>query len=205
MMKHYIERSLSFSRYIELLDVLLAQGKTTGPKQTEEMVEFGRINRRRMNRLEKTIKLGEDVRDAVAGSQRRLIWLVITEGWCGDAAQNIPAIERIASLSDKIETRYILRDENPELMDQFLTEGARSIPKLIALDPEKLEVLGTWGARPGPAQELYVEMKALGLEKALIMENMQRWYNADKAVSIQKEFAQLIRRWGLRPAAAAAA
>ena len=204
-MKHYIERSLSFTQYVELLDGLLEQGKTTGPSQTEDMVNYGRLNRLRMARLGKTIKVIDDVRDAAAGLERKLVWLIITEGWCGDAAQNIPAIEKIASLSENIETRYLLRDENLELIDRFLTDGARSIPKLVALDADMFQILGTWGARPRAAQDVFVEMKTRGIEKPLIMENMQRWYNADKAVSIQNEFAQLIRQWSRKPLAAAAA
>ncbi|MGH7783205.1 MAG: thioredoxin family protein, partial [Candidatus Binatia bacterium] len=109
-------------------------------------------------------------------------------------AQNIPIIEKIAAQSVSIETRYILRDENLELMDQFLTNDARSIPKLIALDSENHEVVGSWGSRPGPAQNLFYELKEKGIEKPLIMEDLQRWYNADRGHSIQKELAEFIMR-----------
>ena len=61
-----------------------------------------------------------------------MIWLIITEGWCGDAAQCIPTIEKIAAESKNIETHYVLRDENLDLIDEYLTNNARSIPKLIA-------------------------------------------------------------------------
>jgi len=124
-----------------------------------------------------------------------MIWLIITEGWCGDAAQNIPVIEKIASESVNIETRYVLRDENPELIDQFLSEGARSIPKLVSMDADTLEVIGSWGARPAAAQVLFHELKRQGVAKPLIMENLQRWYNDDRSGSIQNEFAQLIEQW----------
>jgi hypothetical protein len=132
-----------------------------------------------------------------------MLWLVITEGWCGDAAQNIPAIEKIAAESEKIETRYVLRDENLELIDRFLTNGARAIPKLIALDAETFEVLGFWGARPAAAQKLFDDLKAQGVAKPLIMENLQRWYNADAQTSIQKEFVELLKLWSVRATAAA--
>jgi hypothetical protein len=169
------------------------------------MVSFTRLNRQRMNRLEKTVGLGSEAIAAAKNNARKQIWLIITEAWCGDAAQNIPVIEKIAAESDIIDTRYILRDENLELMDQFLTHGARSIPKLIALDAETLEVLGDWGARPEPAQKLFFELKERGLEKPLILENMQRWYNDDKGRTIQAEFVGLINRWGGRKTAEAGA
>jgi len=202
-MKSYLDEAISFSEYIGLLVRLLAEGKTTGPKQSEAMLNYGKLNRQRMQRLEKTVELSDAVKSAARSNDHKQIWLVITEGWCGDAAQNIPVIEKIAAESDIIETRYILRDENLELMDQFLTNGARSIPKLIALDAETLEILGTWGSRPAAAQKLYNELKERGLEKPLIMENLQRWYNDDKSRSIQTEFTELLRRWSGRKTAEA--
>jgi len=194
-MRGYIDKSLNYEEYITLIDKLLGEGKTTGPKQSHAMLHYGKLNRRRMERLENTIELSEETRHAISNVRRRMIWLIITEGWCGDAAQNIPIIEKIAAESGNIETRYILRDENPELMDRFLTEGARSIPKLIALDAETMDVLGTWGARPTVAQALFHQLKDQGIAKPLIMENLQRWYNDDRGRSLQAEFVDLVAWW----------
>lgn len=186
---------MTFDDYLELIDKLLAEGKTTGPVQSDAMLNYARINRQRMVRVAKTFEIANHVRDAVSDSVRSMIWLVITEGWCGDAAQNIPAIEKIASAGEQITTRYILRDENPELMDKFLTAGARSIPKLIALDADTLEILGSWGPRPEAAQMYFEKLRSEGLEKTQIAEMMQRWYNDDRSRSIQDEFARLVPGW----------
>ncbi len=202
-MKDYIEKSMTFAEYVSLIDGLLADGKTTGPNQSEAMFDYAKLNKHRMDRLDKTVELAENVRSAAKSLDRKLIWLILTEGWCGDAAQNLPVIEKIATESDNIETRYLLRDENLDLMEQFLTDGARSIPKLIAIDAGTLEVLGTWGARAKPAQELFQELKNRGVEKPLIMENLQRWYNADKSRSIQAEFETLLKEWSGAAAAKA--
>jgi hypothetical protein len=203
-MEKYIEKAMTFAEYEKLIDDLLAENKTTGLNQSEAMVGYARLNRQRMVRLKKTIDIDETVRAYIQANPRRMIWLVITEGWCGDAAQNVPVIEKIATESDKIETRYILRDENLELMDQYLTGGARSIPKLVALDAETLEVLGSWGARPQVAQELFSKMKADGKEKAVILEEIQRWYNADKGRSLQQEFVDLLAEWNAKERSAVA-
>lgn len=197
-MEKYIEKAMTFAEYEKLIDDLLAENKTTGLNQSEAMVGYARLNRQRMVRLKKTIDLDETVRAYIQANPRRMIWLIITEGWCGDAAQTVPVIEKIAAESDKIKTRYILRDENPELMDLFLTRGARSTPKLIALDAETLEVLGTWGSRPQAAQDLFSRMKAEGTEKAVILEEIQRWYNADKGRSMQHEFVGLVAEWNAK-------
>ena len=195
-MREYLERSMTFTDYISLVDRLLAEGRTTGPIQNEAKVEFTKLNRYRINRLEKTIVLGDAIKAAARGLTRNITWLIITEGWCGDAAQNVPAIEKIAAASDNITTRYILRDENLELMDLYLTDGSRSIPKLIAIDDESGDVLGTWGSRPLAAQLAFQDMKARGIDKDSILEQMQRWYNSDRSVAVQKEFEDLIKQWG---------
>jgi len=197
-MKNYIEKSMTYAEYIKLIDDLLLDGKTTGANQSEAMFNYGKLNRQRMRRLEKTVRLNDSLKEKAQAVNRKMIWLIITEGWCGDAAQNIPTIEKIASQSPNVETRYVLRDENLELMDKYLTYHARSIPKLIALDAETLEEIGTWGPRPQTAMDYFFEMKHQGLEKPQMMENMQRWYNRDKEQSLQAEFETLFERWAER-------
>jgi hypothetical protein len=194
-MKNYIENSMSFREYLKLIDDLLAEGKTTGANHSEAMFNYGKLNRQRMKRLEKTVELNDALKKKARNMSRKMIWLIITEGWCGDAAQNIPAIEKIAAESPNIETRYVLRDENLELMDRYLTYNARSIPKLIAFDAATFEEIGTWGPRPQAAMDYFFEMKHQGLEKPQMMENLQRWYNLDKEKSLQIEFEKLFEDW----------
>jgi hypothetical protein len=201
-MRNYIEKSMTFAEYIKLIDDLLLDGKTTGPNQSEAMFNYGKLNRKRMHRLEKTIVLNDSLKEKARRVERKLIWLIITEGWCGDAAQNIPTIEKIAAENPNIETRYVLRDENLELMDKYLTNDARSIPKLICLDGETLQELGTWGPRPQAAMDYFYELKNLGMEKPLMMENIQRWYLSDKEQSLQNEFEKLLDEWTSESAAA---
>ena len=186
---------MTYAEYIELIDDLLMDGKTTGTNQSEAMFNYGKLNRQRIHRLEKTVSIDENLKNLVQNNQRKMIWLVITEGWCGDAAQNIPLIEKIAAESENIETRYVLRDENLELIDAYLTNNARSIPKLIAFDAETLEEIGTWGPRPQIAMDYFYEMKTQNLEKPQMMENLQRWYNSDKNQTIQDEFETLLDDW----------
>ena len=195
-MKNYIEKSMTFAEYIKLIDDLLLDGKTTGGIQSDAMFNYGKLNRQRMHRLEKTVKLNDSLVEKAKKIERKMIWLIVTEGWCGDAAQNLPTIEKIAAENpENIETRYVLRDENLELMDSFLTDNARSIPKLIALNAKTLETIGTWGPRPKAAMDYYHELKNQGLEKPQIMENLQRWYLQDKEKSLQSEFEVLLSEW----------
>ncbi len=194
-MKEYIQNSMRYAEYIDLIDGLLLEGKTTGPNQSEAMFNYGKLNRQRMKRLGNTVELNNSLIEKVRNVERKMIWLIITEGWCGDAAQSIPVIEKIAHENAKIETRYILRDENLELMDKFLTNNARSIPKLIALDAESFKVLEDWGPRPQAAMDYFYEMRESGMEKPEMMENIQRWYLKNKEQAIQNEFETLLDKW----------
>ncbi len=194
-MKSYIEKSMTFAEYLKLIDDLLLQGKTTGENQSEQMFGYGKLNRQRMKRLDKTVRLNNSLIEKARNVKANWIWLIITEAWCGDAAQNIPIIEKIAAENPNIETRYLLRDENLDLMDKYLTNGGRAIPKLICLDAEILREIGTWGSRPKVADDYFHEMKAQGLEKPEMMEKMQRWYLADANQSLQNEFEELLENW----------
>jgi len=204
-MKNYIKKSMTFAEYIRLIDDLLLESKTTGENQSEEMFNYGKLNRQRMKRLEKTVDISDALKEKARNIKANWIWLIITEGWCGDAAQNISIIEKIALESANIETRYVLRDENLELMDAYLTNNARSIPKLICLDAETFKEIGIWGPRPQAAMDYFYEMREQEIEKPQMMENLQRWYLQDDEQSIQKEFENLLDEWTAKSAKSIAA
>ena len=156
-----LHSAMNYDQYMTLLTDLLAEGKTTGDKQSEAMVGYGKMNVQRMKRLNKTIQLLPELEDVVQGLTRKMTFLVITEGWCGDAAQNVPVFNKLTEHNNQIDVKLILRDENLEIMDGYLTNGGRSIPKLIALDSSTLEVIGTWGPRPETAQVMVSEFKKI--------------------------------------------
>ncbi|GHA75506.1 thioredoxin family protein [Pontibacter akesuensis] len=190
-----LANAITYTQYRDLIDALLAEGKTTGTNHSEEMVEYTRMNMHRMRRMEKNTVLHDDVIQVLLSVQTKMIWVVLTEAWCGDAAQNLPALVKIADASPLIELKLLMRDENPELMDQYLTNGGRSIPKLIALDANTMEVLGTWGPRPVPAQELVLEAKAKDMPFKEMAEQLHGWYAKDKSNTLQVELRELISQW----------
>src|SRR5262249_17775401 len=129
---------------------------------------------------------------AMRGITLPQIWLVLTEAWCGDAAHSIPVLHALALQNPLITLCFVFRDENPELMDAYLTNGvSRSIPKLIAMDTATHEELFTWGPRPAPLQAIFMKMRGEGMVYGAIKEELQRWYNKDKSVTIQEEMAAL--------------
>lgn len=197
--KESINSAMSYDDYNKLINQLFEEGKTTGDNQSEAMLEYAKMNIFRMKRLDKTAKLSaelESVLDAIDQQAEKMTFLVITEGWCGDAAQNLPVINKIASYTDKIELKLILRDENLEIMDAFLTNGGRSIPKLIALKSSDLSVLGTWGPRPQTAQQMVQDFKKIpDGDYSEFVKEVQLWYAKDKTLSFQGEITPLLQEW----------
>ena len=190
-----IEKSLSYTQYRTLVSDLLKEGKSTGNEQSEALTKYSELNEVRMNRLEKTIQITNEVSQSLQNLQSHYIWLVISEGWCGDAAQLLPIIHKMAELSDKIDLRIVLRDENEALMNQFLTNGGRAIPKLLILDAETLTVLSDWGPRPEGAKNLILDYKAQhGVVDETAKTELQKWYLHDKGVSTQNEIMALVEK-----------
>ena len=188
----YLQKAISYEAYVALIDQLVINGETTGPDQSEAFIHYTALNQQRMHRWEKTIQLLPSVETALRGITVPQTWLVLTEAWCGDAAHSIPVLHALAALNPLITLRFIFRDENLELMDRYLTNGvSRSIPKLIALDTATHEELFTWGPRPAPLQAIFMKMREEGMAYAAIKEELQRWYNKDKSVTIQQEMAAL--------------
>lgn len=193
--QEHLAKSISYMQYLEMIDKLLVEGKTTGDNHSEEMVEYTRMNMHRMYRMEKTAVLDDEIVQLLLSVENKMTWVVLTEAWCGDAAQNIPAIAKIAAASPLIEVKLLLRDEHPELMDAYLTNGTRSIPKLIVVNTDTLEVLGTWGPRPEAAQQLVQEAKDNNLPFKEMAEKLHSWYAKDRSRTLQQEFKGLLRNW----------
>lgn len=192
LIQQRLATSYSYQEYRKLVSDLVAEGKSTGPNQTEDLTHFSMLNVKRMDRLDKKIELSEATILRLQKLDKKQLWLVLTEGWCGDAAQNLPVIEKMAKQSSHIELRLILRDENPEVMNLFLTNGAQAIPKLISFD-EELNVLFTWGARPSIATQMVTDYKAKhGKLDPEFKKNLQVWYNKDKGQNVQSDVVTLI-------------
>lgn len=196
-MKSIVENSLSQSHsyvdYRNQIKDLLKEGKSSGNEQSEALTHYSELNEARMNRLEKTVKISTEIIQKLNQLNGDYIWLVISEGWCGDAAQTLPVIYKMAELSDKIDLKIVFRDENEDLMNLFLSNGTKSIPKLLILDKSTLEVLGDFGPRPMGAKQLILDYKAKhGIVDETAKTNLQLWYLHDKGFSIQKEILDLI-------------
>lgn len=183
-----------YTSFTDLLTKLLEEGKTTGNNHSTEYLHYAKMNLQRMRRWDKTFQLRADVTEKMKTLAPQN-WWVITEGWCGDSAQNLPALEKMAAASEgNINLHIVLRDENPEIMQQYLTNGtSRSIPILVAFDDHGNQLF-RWGPRPVPAQALLTEWKANPVPMPFedFELEMHTWYTKDKGNALQDEILRLI-------------
>ena len=185
--------SYTYQEYKKIISDLLSEGKSTGIEQSEDLLQYSVLNEIRLKRLDKTISVPEDVSSKLKALEKEYIWMVIAEGWCGDAAQILPILNKMALESDKIDLKIVLRDLNDDLMNQFLTNGARAIPKLLIIDKELGKVCNHWGPRPKGASDLiknYKEEFSIVDEEA--KRQLQLWYLHDKGLSVQNEVVEMM-------------
>lgn len=195
LVKQALDSSLSYPEYRLMLRELLAEGKTTGPNQSVTYIDAAVINQSRMDRLDRKSRFLPEMEAAIDAISRPLVLLTITEGWCGDAAQIVPLINHLAEASPHIEHRLVLRSDHPELMDHFLTDGGRGIPKTLFLDATSREVLADYGPRPAPAQKMAMDYKYKRgeyLEYNAYNKALHTWYARDKTKTLQAELVELL-------------
>lgn len=190
--KNDFQGSLSYSEYRKLVTSLLGENKVTGHTQSHDLLEYTKLNEVRMNRWEKHAKMLPELISAVQQLTEPQVWLVITEGWCGDGAQNLPVFHHIEQMSNgKVSLKILLRDDNPAIMDLFLTGTSRSIPVVVALS-DNTEVLWKWGPRPSAAQSIIVEGKKAGHDTHKTKEALHLWYARNAQVDLQTELLTLV-------------
>lgn len=193
IIKNALENSFSYIGYRAYVSKLIQEGKSTGHTQSEDLLHYSELNESRLKRLDKTIQVVPEVESQLNELSKNYIWLVLVEGWCGDAAQILPIINKMAEVSKNIDLHIVLRDDNDDLMSNFLTNGGKSIPKLIIVDPKTNEVIADWGPRPEGAKNLIIDYKAAnGVVDETAKIELQKWYLQDKGISTQTEIMALM-------------
>jgi hypothetical protein len=187
------QNGLTFNELLKETEDYLAN---TNPKDLNdselEMFNNKKLNTQRISRIQKTFKPNNELKNLVKQINKPQLWMVITEDWCGDSAQNLPYIYEISKLSENIKLRIIKRDENLDIMEFYLTNGkARSIPKLVVFDESGNELF-QWGPRPEEGQKLVSDLKAQGFDKSKFMLELHSWYAKNKGFNLIEEFKQLI-------------
>jgi hypothetical protein len=189
-----VAQKFGYDEFLDHVDALLEKDMTTGTNHSPQYLDYTRMNQQRSHRVYKTTTIGPDLAKALQALQKRYLWVVIGEAWCGDVPQNLPIIAKAAEQSNMIELKVILRDENPEIMQHFLTNGGMAIPILVIVDAETQEVITHWGPRPAPAQQMVRDYKALEVKQPYqeFVKELQLWYLHDKTQTLQGELLQIV-------------
>lgn len=189
----YLEEGMSYEQYRQLVDERLAAGETTSGDASQEMLHYTKMNVQRMNRLDKTVHLHEDLLQVLMNLKQKYHLLVISEGWCGDAAQIVPVFHQLEQAApSSLDLRLVLRDQHLELIDAHLTNGGRSIPVLLVLN-EAFELVVKWGPRPAVLKPMLEEWKKLSDNIMVVSEHLHAWYAKDKTQAIQEELSSLFK------------
>lgn len=192
LIKQSLDKSFTYQEYRSKIKEAIHKASENNKNQ-DPLLEYTILNDKRMDRLDKTLKTSEETKSALEAIKNTITFLVISEGWCGDAAQIVPVLNKIAEASSKIKLKIVFRDENEELMNLFLTNGSKSIPKIIMLNAEN-KVTNSWGPRPSIATKMVEDYKEQnGSLDADFKKNLQVWYNKDKGINTQEDLIKLLK------------
>ncbi|TKD65388.1 thioredoxin family protein [Flavobacterium sp. ASW18X] len=188
-----LANAIDYQTYRKQVKQWAEENSNSGPEKSDVLANYTQLNDRRMKRWDKTLKFTEAQITGLPKLDGKYTWLVITESWCGDAAPSVPVMNKIAESLPNLDLKLVYRDENLPLIEQFLTNGAMSIPKLIMIDSESLQVKQTWGPRSTKATKMVNEYKAEhGKLTAEFKEDLQGFYNKDKGQDVFNDLVALL-------------
>ena len=122
--------------------------------------------------------------------------LVLTVPWCGDSMATLPVLAKLVDGLDNVELRFLERDDHPGIMDQYLTRGARAVPKIIFLDKDYHD-LGSWGPRPAFIQNIFEENRsrimAGEISKEQVHQILRKEYARDRGRSMVNEIVGILK------------
>jgi len=185
-------KGMNYREYIQSVINDVASDPGTLSNEEKELLEYKKLNLQRSSRIERTYVISEELKSLIENIKDKQLWMVITEGWCGDSAQILPYIVKMAELNPNVDLRILLRDSNPDTIDLYLTNGTRSIPKFVVFDLEGNELFA-WGPRPKALQTLINGWKSEGIVKPELYEKIHLWYGRNKGKEIEAEFIQILK------------
>lgn len=194
----HLERGMAYEDFLADVSRQIEEGRDLPPEECDPYLDYMKLNRARMKRLYRDVQLIDGFKALQRSLQLPLTWVVLVEAWCGDVAQNLPIFAKIAHNVPEIHLVLLRRDKNLDVMDRYLTNGGRAIPKLICLQSKDLKELGTWGPRPQEAQQIMEDYKTHPVgPKDDVIKRIQLWYVKDRGMTLQRELLALLSHWGV--------
>ncbi|MEI6945715.1 thioredoxin family protein [Paraflavisolibacter sp. H34] len=182
---------MDYKQFLQLFEDIFNSPAPSAPYDKPDYLQYTRLNHSRMKRWTKTLEPDPALLQALQRAGEKQHWIILVEPWCGDVAHTLPFLVKLAEQSPFVTYELQLRDSEPYLINSYLTNGGKSIPKLIARAEDGSDLF-TWGPRPEAAQALMDRLKQEGADFETIKTELQNWYNADKGRSLQNELRQAV-------------
>ena len=187
-----LHNGLNYKQYIELTEKQISETDDSKLSAEEkEIFEYTKLNLQRSSRIDRHYSVSDELSAKLNEIDKPQALMVITENWCGDSAQNLPYLTKMAEVNSNVDLKILLRDEHPEIMDLYLTNGTKSIPVLVIFDEDGNELF-KWGPRPKLAQQLINQWKSEGIVKPELYEKLHLWYGRNRGKEIENEMLELI-------------
>lgn len=190
--KEIIKSLLSVEEYNTYFEKVSTKEIVEKPYDEEFYFLYTEANFKRRESIKNKVELNKKLYNELNEELENWTWILITEPWCGDASFIQPVLEAIC-LAGGIDIKIALRDKNEELMNAYLTNGGKSIPKLVVLDQNYREVFN-WGPRPA---ELQIQIQKLlngGGSTDEKLKLAHQWYRKYGNEAIQQELLDLIKK-----------
>ena len=185
-------KGISFEQFNTQADVSLIDIDESPMNDTDrKKLGFTQLNQRRTSRIFKSYKINDKIKNVISSIHEQQTWMILTEDWCGDSAQTVPYLYKISKLNDLIDLRILYRDDNLDIMDKYLTNGGRAIPKLVAFDKDMNELF-QWGPRPEEAKILVAQWRAEGDTKDQFNEKLHLWYGRNRGKAVEEDLLKLL-------------
>ena len=187
----FFEKGLSYEDYITSWEQHTGQSLKGLDKKARKYLFYAKYNMERAGRVIDEFQMSEELASLVDGIDTPQYWMVLTEDWCVDSAYALPIISNAASRNPHINMRILLRDDNLDIMDQYLTDGGRGIPKLVAFSADGKELF-QWGPRPQALKLKRKDWKEEGVEGAMLSQKGAEWYDAGGWQQVETELINTI-------------
>lgn len=185
---------MSWDSYLEYMQQIAAHQINTAPYNDEKYLSYTKKNLENTLQTLKNITLNAKLYNELSKLSSPLNWIVLTEPWCSDASHSAPVIASIADAATAIRLHILLRDENETIMNQYLTNGGKAIPKLICFDENFQQELFVWGPRPASLQAIVEADKTDStLTFSDKIKKINDWYLQDQTNSLQEELLVLLK------------
>lgn len=187
-MKNYWDQGISFEEYISTAKERLENPSNQKEPEYKQYYELG------LQRMDRTLKKyvpDEQQLKELASKNFDGKILIISEAWCGDASATVPAL--VTFFKGHNEVKIFLRDSDKSLINQYLTNGTESIPKVIILDKD-FNVKNSWGPRPKYGYELLMKHKADpgAYPKDNFYNDLQLYYAKNRGKDAVQEILELL-------------